>query len=107
MAHPVQLDISEAEFQAQVVALAELTGHLVYHTYDSRKSQKGFPDLNIVKFSLERPIYAELKTQTGKLTPEQELWKNILESMPGVDYRLWRPSSWPEIEKTLVGRSRV
>ena len=36
--------ISEAEFQQQVVQLATICGFESFHTYDSRKSDEGFPD---------------------------------------------------------------
>ena len=106
MPYPLPYKETEEELQQKVINLAELTGHLVYHTYDSRKSQKGFPDLVIVKPEMARPIFAELKSEKGQLRPDQATWKLVLEAMKGVDYRLWRPSSWPEIEETLTGRKR-
>jgi hypothetical protein len=102
--YPIKLQISEAAFQQQIIDLARLTGHQVFHTYDSRRSEPGFPDLVIVKATLRRPIFAEIKTEWGKLSDHQELWKAILETIPGADYRLWRPSSWPQIENLLTGR---
>jgi hypothetical protein len=96
--------LSEKEFQQQVIDLARLAGCLVYHTFDSRKSEPGFPDLVIVSSDMARPIFAEIKTEKGKLTMRQELWKAVLEQIPGVDYRLWRPSSWPEIEALFARR---
>ena len=41
----MNLKETEKGFQAAVVELARLRGWLVYHTYDSRRSAKGFPDL--------------------------------------------------------------
>ena len=38
-----QSDKSEAEFQAEIIAYALSFGWLVYHTYNSRGSQPGFP----------------------------------------------------------------
>ena len=37
--------VTEKAFQTAVVELAELCGWKVYHTYDSRRSAPGFPDL--------------------------------------------------------------
>ena len=41
--------MTEKQFMAQVVELAKLKGWLVYHTYDSRRSEPGFPDLCMVR----------------------------------------------------------
>ncbi len=37
--------LSEADFMDQVIDLAHLYGWMVYHTYDSRRSAPGYPDL--------------------------------------------------------------
>jgi VRR-NUC domain len=97
-------DLTEKRFQAQVVELARMSGFTTYHTYDSRRSSPGFPDLVIVKKGMGRPIFAELKTNKGKLSEPQEEWKEILEEIPGANYKLWRPSSWSEIEQILTRR---
>lgn len=90
--------ISEKEFQRQVVRLARMHGWRVYHTRDSRGSDKGFPDLVLVKG--KRVLWAELKGAKGRLRPEQRAWLEALEEA-GCDARLWRPGDWPEIERTL------
>ena len=41
--------MNEAELQRNVLSLAAMTGWLAYHTYDSRRSQAGFPDLVLVR----------------------------------------------------------
>lgn len=92
--------MSEREFQRQVTALARLTGWACYHTYDSRRSHKGFPDLVLVK--PPAILFAELKTDRGHVRPEQALWLDLLRAC-GLDARLWRPAMWPEIERTLKG----
>jgi VRR-NUC domain len=103
---PVKLDISEKEYMQQIIDLARLTGHYCYHTFDSRRSEPGMTDLVILKATRERPLFVEVKTENGELTEHQEIVKQILEAMPGADYRLWRPSDWTEVEMTLVGRTR-
>jgi hypothetical protein len=107
VAHPVRIDLTEKEYMQQIIDLARLSGHYCYHTLDSRGSEPGMTDLLILKATLERPLFVEVKTESGKLSPAQEAVKELLEAMPGADYRLWRPSSWPEVERTLLGRSRV
>lgn len=85
-----------------VVQLAKHTGHHVYHTHDSRRSEPGFPDLVIAKPGMERLLVAELKFGHNKRSVAQEEWGEVLEAIPGVDYRLWYPAHWPEIEETLI-----
>lgn len=95
--------VSEKSFQAQILHLARLAGWRCYHTHDSRHSQKGFPDLVLV-----RPpeiVFAELKSEDGKLRPEQREWLEALSRCTGVEARLWRPGMWPEIEETLCKRT--
>jgi hypothetical protein len=90
--------VSEKAFQADVVKLATLAGWAVYHTFDSRRSQKGFPDLVLVR---ERVIVAELKAETGKLTPEQDVWLDLFR-VAKVSAFVWRPSQWAEIVGVLT-----
>jgi hypothetical protein len=99
------MPVSEKHFQAQVQELARLSGWLTYHTHDSRRSQRGFPDLVLVRPPIV--LFSELKSETGRLRPEQAAW---LEALSGCtrqpESRLWRPSDLPEIEGTLCQRDR-
>ena len=94
----VLASISEKQFQAQVVELAQLFGWLVYHTYDSRRSAHGFPDLVLVRG--ERVLFVELKRQDGKATPKQRVWLEALKAA-GQEVYLWRPSDWDALEAVL------
>lgn len=95
-------EISEADFQESVIRHALLRGFWVYHTFDSRHSEAGFPDTVIVH--PEHPdwpvVMAELKRETTKPTTAQQAWLEALDGRQIVT-RLWRPSSWPEIEEVL------
>ena len=103
--------VKEADFQAAVIELAELQGWRVFHPHDSRKSQPGFPDLTMVRDG--RLIFAELKTNTGKITADQAIWLsdlsyvakiaqgNISTRHPVMAVKVWQPSDWPEIEQAL------
>jgi hypothetical protein len=90
---------SEAAFQQAVEGLAGFDGWRIYHTHDSRRSHRGFPDLTLVRD--ERLIFAELKTEKGRVTREQREWLEALGRVPAVEVYLWRPSDWPELERTL------
>ena len=80
--------------------MLDLTGWQWYHTGDSRKSNAGFPDLVMVR---ERVVYAELKKQSGKVSPEQQVWIDALRAA-GEEVYVWRPSDWDEICKILARR---
>jgi hypothetical protein len=93
---------SEKEFQGQVLHLARLCGWRVYHTFDSRRSAPGFPDLVLVRAPVV--VFAELKAEEGSVRPEQRDWLAVLGGCERVEVALWRPSSWPEIEEALARR---
>ena len=101
----VSVPQTEAQFQRAVVEYARLRGWLVYHTYDSRRSQGGFPDLVMVRVGAQAPmvVFAELKAEKGKLSREQDLWLGKLWhcETERMLVRVWRPSDWPEIEEVL------
>lgn len=84
----------------QVRDLAALCGWRCYHTFDSRRSQGGFPDLLLVKPG--RLVVAELKRDGGEPTPEQALWLEAFRQVPGAEVYLWRPGGWSEIERVLT-----
>lgn len=79
--------MSEQALQAAVIQMCRMFGIEWYHTYDSRRSKKGFPDLVLCG---SRLLYRELKTQVGKLTAEQEKWGTRLRSA-GQSWDVWRP----------------
>jgi hypothetical protein len=90
-------EITEKEWQAQVCKLAYYYGYLAYHTHDSRKSASGFPDLCLVG---KRVIFAELKSETGKVSPNQQMWLDALRAA-GAEAYLWRPSQLAEVAQIL------
>jgi hypothetical protein len=91
--------MTEAVFESRFVELFTLTGWVGYHTRDSRGSNAGFPDWCLAR--APRLLLVELKTNRGRLTPEQRVWGTLLAACPGVEYRVWRPRDWPTILATL------
>lgn len=102
--------ITEGELQQAIIDLARVLGLLIYHPYDSRRSEPGYPDLTIV--GAQTIVYAELKSETGKLRPEQREWREAIERVAqrprksyhsAIEYHLWRPAQWSDgtIEETL------
>jgi hypothetical protein len=90
----------EKELLARVRYLARVAGWLVYHTFNSRKSEAGFPDLVLVK--PPRLVIAELKRAGEQPTIEQEAWLAALALVPGVECYLWRPADLPRIVEVLT-----
>jgi hypothetical protein len=98
--------VTEAELQAAVIDLARTFQWTVYHTHDSRRSQAGFPDLVMVRDG--ELIFAELKSEKGKLSPAQREWLRELD-MTSVAVYIWRPVDWTSgaIEAVLRCKSRA
>ncbi len=97
IAIPDDSGLSEKAFQAQVVKLAKERNWRTYHTFDSRRSDEGYPDLTMVRGT--RLIFAELKVKGRKMTKEQIAWLNDL-GMAAEAY-LWTPGMMDTIVKTL------
>lgn len=97
-------DLLEKDFTKQIFetkkGLAYSTGwQRVYHVFKSRNSPAGFPDWVLIR---ERIVYAELKREKGKPSPEQIRWLDDLVRAGGEVY-LWRPSDIEEIS-VILGR---
>jgi len=94
---PLVDSISEEDFQNAVTGLATENGWRWYHPTISKRSKEGFPDLVLVK---QYVLWLELKTESGQPTAEQLAWGESLLAA-GQDYRLVRPSDWPELVRVL------
>ena len=94
------LFVTERQFSQAVVDYARLTNWLVFRTWNSRHSPAGAPDLRMVRPF--RVIFAEVKRELGKLTPQQEEAINLLRLCPGVEVYVWRRSDWEEIVRILA-----
>ncbi|MGI8994178.1 MAG: VRR-NUC domain-containing protein [Nocardioidaceae bacterium] len=68
-------------------------GLLVYHTHDSRRSERGYPDLCIV--GPVGLLFRELKAERGRLTTDQQLWLDRL-TEAGANAAVWRPADWSD-----------
>lgn len=93
--------MTEAQLQDAIVTTARLLGWLVYHTFDSRHSAAGFPDLVLVR--RDRLIFAELKSEKGRLSRDQDAWLAALQDTRRVTVAVWLPRDWQsgEIEAVL------
>jgi len=89
--------ISEADFQATVIEMAQRYGWKVYYIPDSRRSPGGYPDLTLARNGIIH--FWELKAQRGVTSPAQREWMDAL----GVWANVMRPSDMDEIERLLQG----
>lgn len=91
----------EKDLQRQIVALAKMLNWTVYHPLLSKWSEKGWPDLSMVRG--ERLVFAELKGEKGRVTEHQQRWLDALSAVAGVKVYVWRPSDWyaGSVEETL------
>lgn len=97
--------MSEDDLKARVIDFAKLHGWKVVH-YRPARTGKGYrtpleghpgcPDLILARDSVI--IFAELKSQTGRVSPDQKEWLAAL----GTYGRVWRPSDLKEIEDILA-----
>ena len=95
--------MKESELLDNVLQLAKLRGWLAAHFRPAQTRRgwrtavsgdgAGFPDLVMVR--KDRCLFVELKSERGKLSPNQETWLGFL---TGANQRgrvyVWRPSDW-------------
>ena len=62
----------------------------------------GFPDLVLVHKERRLLLFAELKSEKGKVEPEQQAWLEALEAAHAAV--VWRPADLPRIISFLYGR---
>lgn len=99
--------ITERQLQEAIIELAQYCGWSCYHTYDSRRSAAGFPDLVLARRG--KVIFAELKSESGKLSPAQAEWLIALDpkrdplEFTNLGVFVWWPKDWIDgtIEKIL------
>lgn len=83
--------LSEDAFQRRILEYCQYRGLKVWHDNDSRRNDRGWPDLVIA--GPERVLFRELKTDTGAVRPEQKAWLEALQA-GGLDACVWRPKDW-------------
>jgi hypothetical protein len=90
--------MSEDELQAAILdpkhgRAAHYGWTLAFHDTDPRLNRAGFPDLVLLRAPVL--LFVELKTQRGRVRPDQALWLAGLEEVaalaPNVLVRIWRP----------------
>lgn len=115
---------TERQFMEAVCQYAELRQWEWVHfraarTLDSWRTPvsgtlgKGWVDLLLIHKHRRRLLMVELKRDGAKLTLEQERVHSVLRRLawddaggiagsPQIELKVWRPSDWPDIERTLA-----
>jgi hypothetical protein len=91
-----ETDLFEAVRQA-----ADLGGRRWFHTFDSRRSPAGFPDLVLARGP--ELLFVELKSASGHPTAEQTAWLQALRET-GVRAEIWRPADLDRALSLLLAR---
>lgn len=91
--------VTEKAFMQRVVGLARACGWMVYHTFDSRRSPSGFPDLVLCRGG--RVVAMELKAAHGRPTAAQLAWLEAFRA-GGCEAYLFRPGDWAQVVEVLV-----
>lgn len=88
-AYAMPEDRGPDSLEANVLRLMADLGLWGYHTHDSRRSEKGWPDWVILGPS--GSLFRELKSERGTLSVEQRrVGSRLLRA--GLDWSTWRPS---------------
>ena len=105
MTTQVPTKITEADFQDTIVEYAMLKGWRIAHFRPARAQQgwrtavsyqgAGYPDLTLARTGFV--LFLEVKSEQGKLRPEQKEWLAELPNAHTV-----RPSDWAHIEELLA-----
>jgi hypothetical protein len=104
--------MKESTFQSSVIMLAKLHGWLVMHTRAVEirpgvwktplQGHAGYPDLTLAH-STRGIIFAELKSDIGRVSPMQKAWHETL-SATGAEVHVWRPKDLHDISTRLATR---
>jgi hypothetical protein len=99
----------EAQFQATVIQIARVNNWMVFHPAKIQgrdgawrtalAGNKGWPDLALAHKD-RGFILAELKSDTGKLSFEQQLW--IQHLAPWAECYVWKPKDLDSIAERLA-----
>lgn len=103
-------EITEAEWQRQVIDLAHLFAWKVAHFRPAQTTKgwrtpvaadgAGWPDLVLVR---DRILAVELKREKGKVAVAQQEWLDALQAA-GAETHVWRPSDLDAVAETLRRR---
>ena len=95
--------LPERVFQAHVVRALRDRGWIVWTVPNMTMTTRGLPDVIAVHPTAvpRRVLFYELKSQTGRVRPEQKVALAALGDVPGIDARIVRPSDWHALSEEV------
>ena len=95
----------EAAFQQQILDLARTLGWRCYHTWDSRHSEGGFPDIIAIRGATLLAL--EIKGAKAKEPPpDQVAWIGAFQQVRFVHADFVYPRHWEQVAETLQKAKR-
>lgn len=85
----------ERDLQDMMEQAAGYLGWRCFHDRDSRRNNPGFPDLVCIRDG--KLLVLELKTEKGRVRPEQVEWLDDFAQVPGVVARIVRPADVDDV----------
>lgn len=93
--------MKEGDFLRTVIDLATLYGYEHYHTYNSFRSDPGFPDLVLINPDRRGVVYIECKMEGKQPTDNQLYWLEMLRLCGQKVYVFWSDAPTELIEEAL------
>jgi hypothetical protein len=97
----MQPRVSERAFMQAIRRVAVREGWKAYHTYTSKRSEPGFPDLVLIKPPVV--LFSEVKRHGAQPTLDQQRWLEALQCCTQVETYLWFPEDMAAITARLQG----
>ena len=88
--------------QAALIEAARWSSWAVFHPFDSRRSEPGWPDLAMTRDGVL--LAWEVKTARGRVTADQLTWLTRLDAVAGIDARVIRPAVYDWALDRLTAR---
>lgn len=92
--------VTEAQYMQQIKDAARALNWRTFHCFNSRRSDKGFPDLLLIRGP--NLLTLEVKSERGRVTAEQADWIAAFKQVKYVDAAIARPPNWDEILDVLT-----
>ncbi len=83
-----------------IIDASKHLGYRCFHTFDSRRSEPGFPDLLLLRERDGRRYVIETKTEKGPVTTEQLAWIAAFSSC-GIPAMVARPNDLDTVLEML------
>lgn len=108
MGKPLRPDEREDHLERALIDYLKATGWLVHkdravNLPGAHVNEPGYPDITAVHRGTGAVVFIECKSAIGKLSPEQEVWREaLLADDDGThNYAVVRPADWDQIIAAL------